>query len=74
MEAIMLFKDLIKNIRMNCLISQTELARWLKTDQTSISYYEMGKRQPSLKTLKRTIDIANEKGMDIKYTDIEDKE
>ena len=74
MEATMLFKDLIKNIRMKCLISQSELAKWLKTDQTSISYYEMGKRKPSLRTLKKTIDIANENGMNIKYTDIgEDK-
>lgn len=69
----MLFKDLIKNIRMHCLVSQTELGKWLKTDQTSISYYELGKRQPNLRTLKKTIDIANEKGMNIKYTDIEEK-
>lgn len=67
----MLFKDLIKSIRMNFLVTQDELAKWLDSDQTSISFYEKGTRNPSLRTLKKTIDLANSRGMGIKYTDID---
>jgi DNA-binding XRE family transcriptional regulator len=71
MEKSMLFKELVKEIRMRCLISQKELAEWVDTDQTSISYYEMGKRNPTLRTMKKMIDVANKHGMNIKYTDIQ---
>jgi transcriptional regulator with XRE-family HTH domain len=66
----MLFKDLIKELRLKCLLSQKELAECIKSDQTSVSYYEMGKRNPGLKTLKKTIDFANKKGIKVNYTDI----
>jgi DNA-binding XRE family transcriptional regulator len=64
--------NLIKEIRMKCLITQAELADWSGVDQASISIYEKGVRKPGLKSIRKIIDVANEKaGMDIKYTDIE---
>jgi len=66
----MLFKDLIKTLRMTCLASQSELAKMLDIRQASISSYEMGKIKPNLITLKKVIDLANQKGIDVKYSDI----
>lgn len=72
MEASMLFKDLVKEIRMKCLITQTELSEWTGIDQSSISTYEKGLRKPGLLAIKKMVDVANKKaGMNIKYTDIE---
>jgi predicted transcriptional regulator len=68
----MLFKDLIKQIRMKCLITQQELSTWSGIDQSSISSYEKGVRKPGLLAIKKIVDVANSKAkMDIKYTDIE---
>jgi predicted transcriptional regulator len=68
----MLFADLIREIRMKCLITQAELAIWSGVNQASISTYEKGFRRPGLKSIKKIIDVANNKaGMNIKYTDIE---
>lgn len=65
-------KELIREIRLRCLVSQKELADWLHTDQTSVSSYECGKRQCSLKTLRKIIEVANTKAeMNIKYSDVE---
>lgn len=71
MEIPMLFKDLVKEIRMKCLITQSELAKWSKIDQVSISHYEAGNRKPGLIAIKKMIDVANQKaGMSVKYEDI----
>jgi len=68
----MLVSELIKQIRMKCLITQTELAKWSKIDQTSISAYENGTRKPGLLALKKLLDVANKRAnMDIKHSDIE---
>jgi predicted transcriptional regulator len=75
MGTAMIIKDLIKEIRIKCCISQGKLAEWSGIDQTSLSYYERGKRKPGLMAIKKIIDVANERaGMSIKYTDIRDEE
>ena len=72
METSMLCKDLIKEIRIKCGITQRIFSEWTKIDQHSISLYERGIRKPGLLIRHKIIKIANEKaGMDIKDSDIE---
>lgn len=73
METSMLCKDLIKQIRVKCGITQSTLSEWTNIDQHSISLYERGMRKPGLLIRHRLIKIANEKaGIDIKESDIEE--
>lgn len=68
----MLVKDLIKEIRIKCMISQTELSKISGIDQTSLSYYEQGKRKAGLLAIKKLIDVANKEAeMNITYKDVE---
>ena len=72
MEIAMLFKELVREIRIKCNISQKILAQWSDIDQVSISYYERGSRKPGLLARNKMIRVANEKaGMSIKDSDIE---
>lgn len=72
METSMLCKDLIKQIRIKCGITQSVFSEWSKIDQQSISLYERGLRKPGLLIRHRIIKIANEKaGMNIKESDID---
>jgi DNA-binding XRE family transcriptional regulator len=69
----MLCKDLIKQIRIKCGITQSVLSEWTKIDQQSISLYERGLRKPGLLVRHKIIKIANEKaGMNVKDSDIND--
>jgi len=73
METSMLCKDLIKQIRIKCGITQSVLSEWTKIDQQSISLYERGLRKPGLLVRHKIIKIANEKaGMNVKDSDIND--
>ena len=46
------FKDILKNLRLERKISQTELAKLLYTTQDTISLWELGKSKPSIDSLK----------------------
>lgn len=73
METSMLFKDLIKEIRIRCEITQSVLSDWANVEQNTISLYERGLRKPGLLSKHKIIRIANEKaGMNIKESDIEE--
>lgn len=73
METCMLFKELVREIRIKCNISQKILAEWSNIDQVSISYYERGSRKPGLLAKNKMIKVANEKaGMNVKDSDIDD--
>jgi len=72
METSMLCKDLIKQIRIKCGITQSVLSEWTEIDQHSISLYERGLRKPGLFIRHKIIKVANEKaGMNIKESDID---
>ena len=46
------FKDILKNLRLERKMSQTELAKLLYTTQDTISLWELGKSKPSIDSLK----------------------
>jgi len=46
------FKDMLKYLRMRENLSQAELAKKLGVAKSTISMYEVGKREPDLKTLE----------------------
>ncbi len=49
----------IKELRLEKNISQIDLAKLLNTSQQSVSFYEMGKRDPDTKTLGILSDFFN---------------
>ncbi|MFN2488597.1 MAG: helix-turn-helix domain-containing protein [Actinomycetota bacterium] len=55
--------DLIRLARLECGLSQRELARRAGTSQATISAYEMGEKSPSLDTLARIVRAA---GLDLR--------
>ena len=48
-----LFKERLKELRIEKKLSQAELAKELKVSQRSISSWETGFREPDFKTLSR---------------------
>jgi cell division protein FtsL len=64
-------QELVLSIRLACDISQHTLSVWTKIDQGSLSLYEAGKRNATLRRKKKLIEIANKKcGLKLKYSDI----
>jgi len=47
------FNERLKELRENKNLTQTQLAKELLIDQRSLSFYEIGKYEPNLDTLKR---------------------
>jgi transcriptional regulator with XRE-family HTH domain len=62
--------ECIKKIRIELGWNQTEFAALIKKDKTSVCLYESGKRIPGFPTMREIVKIANENGMNIKYTDL----
>lgn len=60
----------IKSIRIKLGLNQTEFAKLLGMDKTSVSLYESGKRQPGFPTIRKIVSIAKENGMGINYEDL----
>lgn len=73
MECAMTIAECIKNIRFTLGLNQTEFAASIDKDKTSISLYEAGKRKPGFPTIRKILELANSKGMDIKFTDLRDE-
>ena len=46
------FKDILKNLRLERKMSQTDLAKLLYTTQDTISLWELGKSKPNIDSLK----------------------
>ncbi len=49
----------IKDLRLEKDISQSNLAKLLNTSQQAVSFYEIGKRDPDIKTLELLSDYFN---------------
>ena len=47
------FNERLKELREENNLTQTKLAKELLVDQRSLSFYELGKYEPNLETLKR---------------------
>lgn len=47
------FNERLKELRESNNLTQTQLAKELIVDQRSLSFYEIGKYEPNLDTLKR---------------------
>ena len=53
------FKDMLKFFRMEKHLSQRELAKKLGVSASTISMYEVGKRQPDFETEEKIADFFN---------------
>lgn len=53
------FKNRIKEVRLNCGLSQQELADMIHVSKQSISQYERGVRKPDMNTLTALGDVLN---------------
>lgn len=53
------FKDMLKYLRTRDKLSQSELAEKLGVAKSTISMYEVGKREPDFETLEAIADIFN---------------
>lgn len=53
------FKDVLKYLRQRETWSQAELAKKLGVAKSTISMYEVGKRQPDFETLEAISDLFN---------------
>lgn len=54
-----LFKDMLKYLRSRENLSQAELAEKLGVAKSTISMYEVGKREPDFETLEAIADLFN---------------
>lgn len=54
-----LFKDMLKYLRSREHLSQSELAEKLGVSKSTISMYEVGKREPDFETLETIADFFN---------------
>lgn len=53
------FKDMLKYLRNRDKVSQSELAEKLGVAKSTISMYEVGKREPDFETLEAIADLFN---------------
>lgn len=53
------FNERLKELREESNLTQTELAKQLLVDQRSLSFYELGKFEPNIDTIKRIALIFN---------------
>lgn len=53
------FKDMLKYLRNRDKLSQSELAEELGVAKSTISMYEVGKREPDFETLEAIADLFN---------------
>lgn len=53
------FKDMLKYFRMKANLSQSELAEKLGVSASTISMYEVGKREPDFETEEKIADFFN---------------
>ena len=53
------FKDMLKYLRNSDKLSQSELAEKLGVAKSTISMYEVGKREPDFETLEAIADLFN---------------
>ena len=53
------FKDMLKYLRNRVKLSQSELAEKLGVAKSTISMYEVGKREPDFETLEAIADLFN---------------
>lgn len=53
------FKDMLKYLRMRDKLSQSELAEKLGVSKSTISMYEVGKREPDFEVLETIADFFN---------------
>ena len=61
----MLTAERIKELRCNLKLSMRGFARALKISSSTFSYYESGKRLPSLETCYKIIRYSKEHGIDV---------
>lgn len=59
--------DAIKRIRWELRMSQSELAKEIRCSQITISSYEIGKRSPSYRTLKKLEEFVKKTNLDIHF-------
>jgi DNA-binding XRE family transcriptional regulator len=62
--------ECIKSVRLHIGQNQTEFAKTIGMDKTSVCMYESGKRLPSFPTMRAIVEVARKNGLDISYTDI----
>ncbi len=60
----------IKKMRLRLHVNQTEFAKMIGKDKTSVCLYESGKRTPGFPTIRKIIELAEKNGLNIKYTDL----
>lgn len=53
------FANILKELRMNQKISQTDLAMQLGISKSAVSMYEQGRREPDFKILSQIADLFN---------------
>lgn len=59
----------IKDIRKKLGLTQNEIARMIDIDESSMSLYMHGKRNPSIPTMRKIVDLAKANGLQVEYSD-----
>lgn len=62
--------ETIKRIRKELLLTQAQLAHALSLTVSTISYYEIGRRQPSYATVRKILALAKKNKIKLSIDDI----
>ena len=67
-------KEQVKRLRKHLGLSQQEFADLMGTHKSSISLWEIGIRHPRHEMMRKFVALAKEKGLNMDYSDFEDKD
>lgn len=63
-------KDVLKRIRFELMLTQTQFGEMIGVSKTEVHLYEKGIRKPRLSRVRKIIEVAQRNGMVIKPIDL----
>jgi len=66
-------QEFLKNIRYKLCLTQSQFGELVGMGKATISLYETGDRKPRMGNIKKIVDTLKKNGIEIEYSDLQDK-